>query len=68
MTHIPSVHLPVALLVLSVGSPISVPKIVSPTEEEVDHYHGLYMEALSQLFHRHKVVCGLSENHKLQLI
>ncbi|XP_008331345.1 2-acylglycerol O-acyltransferase 3b [Cynoglossus semilaevis] len=51
-----------------VGSPISVPKIVSPTEEEVDHYHGLYMEALSQLFHRHKVVCGLSENHKLQLI
>ncbi|XP_003456853.1 2-acylglycerol O-acyltransferase 3b isoform X1 [Oreochromis niloticus] len=51
-----------------VGSPISVPKRVTPTDEEVDHYHTLYMEALSKLFHEHKVSCGLSENHKLQII
>ncbi|XP_035522626.1 2-acylglycerol O-acyltransferase 3b [Morone saxatilis] len=51
-----------------VGSPISVPKCVIPTEEEVDHYHRLYMEALSKLFHEHKVSCGLSESHKLQII
>ncbi|XP_070699440.1 2-acylglycerol O-acyltransferase 3b isoform X1 [Pempheris klunzingeri] len=51
-----------------VGSPIPVPKSVSPTEEEVDHYHKLYMEALSKLFHEHKVSCGLSESHKLQII
>lgn len=51
-----------------VGSPISVPKRVTPTEEEVDHYHRLYMEGLSKLFHEHKVSCGLSESHKLQFI
>ncbi|XP_071772731.1 2-acylglycerol O-acyltransferase 3b [Centroberyx gerrardi] len=51
-----------------VGSPISVPKRVLPTEEEVDHYHGLYMEALSKLFHEHKVSCGLSESHELRII
>ncbi|XP_026228919.1 2-acylglycerol O-acyltransferase 3b isoform X1 [Anabas testudineus] len=51
-----------------VGSPISVPKRVLPTEDEVDHYHRLYMEALSKLFHEHKVKCGLSENHELRII
>ncbi|XP_022618361.1 diacylglycerol O-acyltransferase 2-like [Seriola dumerili] len=51
-----------------VGSPISVPKCATPTEEEVDHYHTLYMEALSKLFHEHKVSCGLSESHKLRII
>ncbi|XP_029029637.1 2-acylglycerol O-acyltransferase 3b isoform X2 [Betta splendens] len=51
-----------------VGRPISVPKRMAPTEEEVDHYHGLYMEALSKLFHEYKVKCGLSESHKLQII
>ncbi|XP_059207371.1 2-acylglycerol O-acyltransferase 3b [Centropristis striata] len=51
-----------------VGSPISVPKRVLPTEEEVDHYHRLYMDGLSNLFHEHKVSCGLSESHKLQII
>ncbi|KAM6983422.1 2-acylglycerol O-acyltransferase 3b [Tautogolabrus adspersus] len=51
-----------------VGSPISVPKRATPTDEEVDHYHNLYMEALAKLFHEHKVSCGLSENHKLRII
>ncbi|XP_024866541.1 2-acylglycerol O-acyltransferase 3b isoform X1 [Kryptolebias marmoratus] len=51
-----------------VGSPISVPKLVLPTEEDVDHYHRLYMEVLTKLFHEHKVSCGLSENHELRII
>ncbi|XP_040907558.1 2-acylglycerol O-acyltransferase 3b [Toxotes jaculatrix] len=51
-----------------VGSPISVPQRVTPTEEEVDHYHRLYMEGLSKLFHEHKVSCGLPESHKLRII
>lgn len=51
-----------------VGSPISLPKRATPSDEEVDHYHKLYMEALSKLFHEHKVSCGLSESHKLQII
>lgn len=51
-----------------VGSPISVPKHATPTDEDVDHYHQLYMEGLSKLFHEHKVSCGLSESHELQII
>ncbi|XP_054611693.1 2-acylglycerol O-acyltransferase 3b [Dunckerocampus dactyliophorus] len=51
-----------------VGSPISVPQRITPTDEEVDHYHQLYMDALSKLFHEHKVSCGLSESHKLCFI
>ncbi|XP_033996104.1 diacylglycerol O-acyltransferase 2-like [Trematomus bernacchii] len=51
-----------------VGSPISVPKHINATEEEVDHFHKLYMEALSKLFHEHKVSCGLSESHELRIL
>ncbi|KAK0130689.1 Diacylglycerol O-acyltransferase 2 [Merluccius polli] len=51
-----------------VGAPIAVPKRVVPTAEEVDHYHGLYMQSLSNLFHEHKVSCGLSESHELRII
>ncbi|XP_033954246.1 diacylglycerol O-acyltransferase 2-like [Pseudochaenichthys georgianus] len=51
-----------------VGSPISVPKHIKATEEVVDHFHKLYMEALSKLFHEHKVSCGLSENHELRIL
>ncbi|TNN72458.1 Diacylglycerol O-acyltransferase 2 [Liparis tanakae] len=51
-----------------VGSPISVPKRVTPTQEEVDHYHQLYMDGLCKLFHEHKVSCGLLESHQLHII
>ncbi|XP_017553125.1 2-acylglycerol O-acyltransferase 3b [Pygocentrus nattereri] len=51
-----------------VGSPISVPYVCNPSEEQVDHYHMLYMEALSKLFHTHKTSCGLSETHQLCII
>ncbi|KAG7280224.1 hypothetical protein CRUP_037585 [Coryphaenoides rupestris] len=51
-----------------VGAPIAVPKRMVPTAEEVDHYHGLYMQSLSKLFHEHKVSCGLSESHELRII
>ncbi|CAG02909.1 unnamed protein product [Tetraodon nigroviridis] len=55
-------------LTIVVGKPIPVPKRATPTEEEVDHYHGLYMEALSELFHEHKHSCGLSQDHELRII
>ncbi|XP_075876576.1 2-acylglycerol O-acyltransferase 3b isoform X3 [Nelusetta ayraudi] len=43
-----------------VGGPIAVPQRTNPTEEEVDHYHRLYMDGLSKLFHEHKLVrCNL---------
>ncbi|XP_076130626.1 diacylglycerol O-acyltransferase 2-like isoform X1 [Alosa pseudoharengus] len=48
-----------------VGSPISVPKVPSPSQEQVDHYHQLYMEGLTKLFHKHKTSCGLEETHQI---
>ncbi|XP_030637407.1 2-acylglycerol O-acyltransferase 3b [Chanos chanos] len=51
-----------------VGSPISVPRVPCPSEEQVDHYHRLYMEALTHLFHKHKTSCGLKDSHQLQII
>ena len=45
-----------------------MPKRPKPTEKEVDHYHGLYMEALTELFHKHKTSYGLLESHELRLI
>ncbi|XP_060941575.1 diacylglycerol O-acyltransferase 2-like [Limanda limanda] len=63
------VILPYRIPVITVvGSPIPVPKRVAPTEEEVDHYHRIYIEALCKLFHEHKVSCGLPESQKLQII
>lgn len=56
------------VFLFSVGSPIAVQQRVNPTEEEVDHYHRLYMDGLSKLFHEHKVSCGLPENHKLRIM
>ncbi|XP_068187787.1 2-acylglycerol O-acyltransferase 3b [Antennarius striatus] len=55
-------------ITIVVGSPISVSKSITPTEDEIDHYHRLYMDELTKLFHEHKVSCGLSADHKLQII
>ncbi|KAJ3588977.1 hypothetical protein NHX12_009828 [Muraenolepis orangiensis] len=55
-------------ITIVVGVPIAVPKRLVPTKEEVDHYHSLYMQSLSTLFHQHKVSCGLSESHELRII
>ncbi|XP_061659002.1 2-acylglycerol O-acyltransferase 3b isoform X2 [Syngnathoides biaculeatus] len=48
-----------------VGRPIPVPQRVAPTDEEVERYHQLYVDGLSNLFHEHKVSCGLPESHEL---
>ncbi|GAM27342.1 hypothetical protein SAMD00019534_105170 [Acytostelium subglobosum LB1] len=41
-------------IVSVVGEPIDVPKINNPSKELVDHYQQLYMDALSNLFHKYK--------------
>ncbi|XP_053572087.1 diacylglycerol O-acyltransferase 2 [Bombina bombina] len=51
-----------------VGRPIRVPHCPVPSEEEVSHYHSLYIQGLKQLFEEYKVSCGLSENATLQII
>ncbi|XP_060768515.1 2-acylglycerol O-acyltransferase 3b [Neoarius graeffei] len=51
-----------------VGSPISVPHVCNPSAQQVDHYHKLYIESLSKLFHTHKTSCGLADTHQLHII
>ncbi|XP_054445135.1 2-acylglycerol O-acyltransferase 3 [Pteronotus mesoamericanus] len=51
-----------------VGRPIPVPQRFHPTEEEVDHYHELYMKALQQLFEEHKESCGVPASTHLTII
>ena len=55
----------VCLPVPAVGHPILVPQCPQPTEEQVDHYHTLYMKALEQLFEEHKESCGLLASRPL---
>ncbi|XP_040117891.1 2-acylglycerol O-acyltransferase 3-like [Oryx dammah] len=51
-----------------VGRPIPVPQCPQPTEEQVDHYHTLYLKALEQLFEEHKESCGLPASTRLTFI
>lgn len=37
-----------------VGEPIEIPELSSPTEEQVNHYHKLYVDGLKQLYEDHK--------------
>ncbi|XP_053511293.1 2-acylglycerol O-acyltransferase 3 [Artibeus jamaicensis] len=50
-----------------VGRPIPVPQCLHPTDEEVDHYHKLYMKALQQLFEEHKESCGVPASTHLTI-
>ena len=52
----------------AVGRPIPVPQCPQPTEEQVDHYHTLYMKALEQLFEEHEESCGLPASTHLTFI
>ncbi|KAJ3284869.1 Diacylglycerol O-acyltransferase 2 [Rhizoclosmatium sp. JEL0117] len=36
------------------GEPLHLPRIENPTQEEIQEYHGLYVEALQKLFDAHK--------------
>nr|XP_060503858.1 2-acylglycerol O-acyltransferase 3 [Panthera onca] len=51
-----------------VGRPIPVPQILCPTQEEVNHYHTLYMQALETLFEEHKESCGVPASTHLTFI
>ncbi|KAM4677797.1 2-acylglycerol O-acyltransferase 3 [Discoglossus pictus] len=51
-----------------VGRPIRVPHCPAPSEEEVSHYHALYIKGLKEIFDEYKVSCGLSKHDTLQII
>lgn len=41
-----------------VGTPLQLPEIAEPTQEDVDKWHGKYMEALKEVFDKHKAEVG----------
>lgn len=47
-------------IVCVVGAPIDLPKIAKPTQEEIDKWHGVYVEALKELYNENKDVYDLS--------
>ncbi|XP_069920574.1 2-acylglycerol O-acyltransferase 3-like [Oryctolagus cuniculus] len=58
--------LPLAMPITTVvGGPIPVPQCSSPSQEQVDHYHRLYMDALERLFEEHKESCGVPASTRL---
>ncbi|XP_040858152.1 acyl-CoA wax alcohol acyltransferase 1 [Ochotona curzoniae] len=52
-------------IVTVVGEPLSLPKVEKPSQELVDKYHALYMDALHKLFDEHKTQHGCPETQKL---
>ncbi|KAL8191274.1 UNVERIFIED_CONTAM: Diacylglycerol O-acyltransferase 2 [Gekko kuhli] len=50
-----------------VGEPITIPKIESPSQTEVDFYHSLYTSSLRKLFDKHKTKFGLLETDVLEV-
>ena len=36
------------------GKPIDIPHIPNPTQEDIDKYHKLYCDALTELFDKYK--------------
>eukprot|EP01134_Creolimax_fragrantissima_P002738 CFRG2738T1 len=41
-------------MITIVGKPIDLPKLKTPTKEDVDHYHELYTNALTSIYDRYK--------------
>ncbi|XP_027692519.1 diacylglycerol O-acyltransferase 2-like protein 6 [Vombatus ursinus] len=51
-----------------IGEPFPVPKMENPSQEMVDKYHALYIEALRKLFDEHKLQYGVSESQELMIL
>jgi 2-acylglycerol O-acyltransferase 2 len=51
-----------------VGRPIEIPKIEKPTKEDIDKYHEIYLNELTQLFNEHKDKYLKNKNTVLEII
>lgn len=55
---VPFLPRPDAKILTYVGRGIDLPHLPDPTKEEVDHWHGTYISALTQLFEESKAEAG----------
>lgn len=60
-------NVPDCLLFISVGEPITVPKIDHPSQREIDFYHSMYVSSLIKLFDKYKTKFGLPETEVLDI-
>jgi hypothetical protein len=51
-----------------VGKPIPLPQIESPSNEEVDKYHEIYLKEMEGIFERNKEKYGVSKEVKLEIL
>jgi hypothetical protein len=51
-----------------VGKCLQLPKIESPSNEEVDKYHGLYLKELEGIFERNKEKYGVKKDVQLEIL
>lgn len=51
----------------AIGRPIMCPKIESPTQEDIDKWHAIYVSELVKLFNRHKKDAPGYEHKELEL-
>lgn len=51
-----------------VGEPLQLPTIASPSAEDVSKHHALYVQALKDLFDRHKEANGVAPDVELEIM
>jgi len=64
---VPILPRPQAKLQTFVGKALEFPKIPEPSQEDVSKWHKVYIEALTELFERHKKEAGLPESKRLEV-
>lgn len=52
----------------SVGKPVAVVQTPSPTSEDIEKLHQIYLQSLTELFEEHKHKYGLQEHQHLTFI
>lgn len=56
------------LIVPVVGAPVELPHIPHPTQQDIDHWHKVYVEALMQLYKDHKGIYDLHSKKEAQIV
>ncbi len=51
-----------------VGSPIAVPKNLQPTLEQLNELHGRYVDAVVELFYKHRDKYAAHKSHVIAIV
>lgn len=50
-----------------IGQPIQLPQVDSPTDQQVDEYHKIYISSVQTLFEKYKTKYATNPNAKLEI-